>query len=143
MILANAPTFADQNKSIAKSAEVQSFAEYNSVAKTLELYLTAGKLGDGKLITTAFFDHAHIVGSSKGNFLNNDLKTFEKAVNRTGPAPEIQHHVAWIDISGPSAAAKVEIINWAGSRFTDYYVLFKKDDEWKISGKVYDSHSNN
>ena len=55
----------------------------------------------------------------------------------------VSHHVAWIDISGPSAAAKLEFVNWLGFRFTDYLVLYKGENGWKISGKVYDSHAQN
>jgi hypothetical protein len=64
-------------------------------------------------------------------------------VTSIGSSPDVQHQIVWIDVSGPAAAAKVEFINWAGFRFTDFFVLYKNNDAWKISGKVYDSHSNN
>lgn len=64
------------------------------------------------------------------------------AVNAVGTAPNLQHRIIWMDVSGPAAAARVEFLDWAGFRFTDFFVLFKGDDDkWKISGKVYDSHS--
>jgi len=68
---------------------------------------------------------------------------FSGAVSAGGPSENVQHHIAWIDISGPAAAAKVEFVDWNGLRFTDFFLLYKKDGAWKISGKVYDSHSNN
>jgi len=123
--------------------EVHSFAEYKSVEQALQPYIESAKPGDGQLIRTAFFDHAHIVGSIKGEFYNMDVETFKDAVAQGGPSSEVQHHIAWIDISGPAAAAKVEFINWGGNRFTDFFVLYKQDGKWKISGKVYDSHANN
>lgn len=123
--------------------EAHSFDEYKAVEKALQPYITSATTGDGKVIRTAFFDHAHIVGSVKGEFYNMPADTFSEVVGQGGPSPEVQHHIAWIDISGPAAAAKVEFINWSGNRFTDFFVLYKKDGEWKISGKVYNSHSNN
>ena len=126
-----------------KADEAQSFNERQAVVAALQPYIDAAKSGDGNLVRTAFFDHAHIVGSVGGEFYNMDADTFKGAVSSGGPSPEVKHHIAWIDISGPAAAAKVEFINWGGNRFTDFFVLYKQDGQWKISGKVYDSHSNN
>ncbi|UJB67708.1 nuclear transport factor 2 family protein [Acaryochloris sp. 'Moss Beach'] len=47
------------------------------------------------------------------------------------------------EISGPAAVAKVEFINWSGFRFTDFSVLYKHNGEWKISGQVFDAHTQN
>ncbi len=123
--------------------EAHNFAAYKAVEAALKPYIDSAKTGDGALTRTAFFDHAHIVGSVQGEFYNMSADEFKGAVTEGGPAPEVQHHIAWIDISGPAAAAKVEFIHWGGLRFTDYFVLYQHDGEWKISGKVYDSHSNN
>ncbi len=134
---------AQQVKKETKQDEVQSFSEYQQVAKALNPYIESAKTGDGKLSRTAFYDHAFIVGAVGGQFSALSADQFASEVNSTGKSENIQHHIAWIDISGPAAAAKVEFIDWAGLRFTDFFVLYKKDGEWKISGKTYDSHSNN
>lgn len=128
---------------VKKTDESHSFSEYQAVVEALQPYIKSATTGDGKLIRTAFYDHAHIVGSVGGEFYNMDADVFAEVVADGGPSPEVQHHIAWIDISGPAAAAKVEFISWGGNRFTDFFVLYKQDGEWKISGKVYDSHSNN
>ena len=123
--------------------EAQNFNAYKEVEKALQPYIESARSGDGKLSRSAFFDHAHIVGSIEGNYYNMDADTFGDAVRQGGPSENVQSHIAWIDISGPAAAAKVEFIDWNGLRFTDFFVLYKKDGQWKISGKVYDSHSKN
>lgn len=123
--------------------DAESFAEYEAVAEALCPYIEAAKSGDGVLCRTAFFDHAHIVGSVNGEFSNLGADPFKDAVSSMGPSPEMQHRIVSIDVSGPAAAAKVEFINRGGFRFTDFFVLYKHDGQWKISGKVYDSHSNN
>jgi hypothetical protein len=128
---------------ITKTDESHNFEEYKAVIKALQPYIKSATTGDGKMIRTAFYEHAHIVGSIGGAFYNADLDTFEQSVTEGGESPEVQHQIAWIDISGPAAAAKVEFINWGGYRFTDFFVLYKHEGQWKISGKVYDSHSNN
>jgi len=101
--------------------EAHNFAAYQAVEKALRPYIDAAKTGDGALSRSAFFDHAHIVGSIGGEHYNMTADVFKGVVTDGGPSLEVQHHL----------------------RFTDYFVLYQKDGEWKISGKVYDSHSNN
>lgn len=131
------------NKMNIHSNDTQSFNEYKDVEKALQPYIESAKTGDGKLSRSAFYDHAHIVGSIDGGYYNMTADEFGEAVNTGGPSEKIQHHISWIDISGPAAAAKVEFIDWNGFRFTDFFVLYKKEGKWKISSKVYDSHSRN
>lgn len=135
--------FAQQVGIETKEDEIQNFNEYLEVEKALSPYIESAKTGDGKLNRTAFYDHAYIVGSVDGEFSAVSADEFETIISSTGESKDIKHHIAWIDISGPAAAAKVEFIDWAGLRFTDFFVLYKKDGEWKISGKTYDSHSHN
>jgi len=126
-----------------ENTELQSFNDYKDVEKALEPYIKSAKPGDGKLSRSAFYDHAHIIGSVEGQVYNMTADEFGGAVSESGPSENVQSHIAWIDISGPAAAAKVEFYDWNGFRFTDFFVLFKKDGTWKISGKVYDSHTKN
>jgi len=121
----------------------KSFDEYQAVVKALQPYIESAKTGDGKLSRSAFYEHAHIVGSVDGEVYNMTADQFGDVVTSDGPSKDVEHHIAWIDISGPAAAAKVEFQDWGGFRFTDFFVLYKEDGEWKISGKVYDSHSRN
>ncbi len=128
---------------ITQADEKHSFNEYQAIAEALQPYIQSAKTGDGNVTRTAFYDHAHIIGSIGGEFYNMDVDVFSGAITEGGPSPEVQHHIAWIDISGPAAAAKVEFIDWGGNRFTDFFVLYKHEGQWKISGKVYNSHANN
>lgn len=128
---------------IATKNDAQSFKVYKAVEQALHPYIESARTGDGKLSRSAFYDHAHIVGSIDGGFSNMTADQFEEAVRSGGPSENVQYHIAWIDISGPAAAARVEFIDWSGLRFTDFFVLYQHGDTWKISGKVYDSHSRN
>jgi hypothetical protein len=125
------------------SDEAKTFTEYKAVAEALQPYIEAAKTGDGAYGRTAFFDHAHIVGSINGEFSQMGADAFSDAVSSMGASKEVQHRIVSIDVSGPAAAARVEFFNWGGFRFTDFFVLYKHEGQWKISGKVYDSHSNN
>ncbi|MEP1782366.1 nuclear transport factor 2 family protein [Reichenbachiella sp.] len=109
-----------------KEDEIRSFNEYVEVEKALSPYIESAKTGDGILSRSAFYDHAYIVGSVGGEFSAVSADEFAKVISSTGPSKNIKHHIAWIDISGPAAAAKVEFIDWAGLRCTDFFVLYKK-----------------
>lgn len=125
------------------ASESSSFAEYGKVVEAIRAYIDCARPGDGDSIVKAFYDHARVHGTRNGDYCALDMPTFREAVKEMGPSPNVRHHVAWVDISGPAAAAKLEIHDWAGYRFTDYFVLYKNEDGWKISGKVYNAHSQN
>jgi len=126
-----------------ETTDKQSFTEYQEVLNALQPYIESAKTGDGKLSRSAFFEHAHVVGSIGGELYNMTADQFGEAVEAGGPSEKVQHQIAWIDISGPAAAAKVEFMDWGGMRYTDFFVLYKQDGKWLISGKVYNSHSKN
>jgi hypothetical protein len=126
-----------------KKYEIQNFNEYQEILKALQPYIESARTGDGKVIRSAFYVHAYIVGYMGGEFMNINADEFGEIIGSLGESTNVQHHIAWIDISGPAAAAKIEFINWLGFRFTDFFVLYKNEGAWKISGKVYDSHSRN
>lgn len=128
---------------ITAADEVSSFEEYKAIEAAIKVYTDAAKTGDGALSRTTFYDHAYVVGAIEGTNFEMDADTFAGAVTEGGPAANVQHHVAWINISGPAAAARVEFLDWNGMRYTDFFVLYKKDGIWKISSKVFDSHSKN
>ncbi|MFK7987409.1 MAG: nuclear transport factor 2 family protein [Sandaracinaceae bacterium] len=119
------------------------FQAYKAIERALEPYIAAAKSGDGKLSRGAFLDHAHIVGSINGEYAALGADAFADAVSGGGASPNVEHHISWIDVSGPAAAARVDFVNWLGLRFTDFFVLYEESGTWKISGKVYDSHANN
>ena len=64
-----------------KEKEAQDFNEYKEVVKALQPYIESAKTGDGKVIRSAFYDHAHIVGSMEGTFLNYTADEFGAAVS--------------------------------------------------------------
>ena len=121
--------------------DIETFREYDAIKKTLHLYIDNAGPSDGAAMRPAFFDHARIVGEVEGTFYNMTADEFEGVISSDGKSPDIEYHIAWIDVSGNAGAAKIEFLNWAGHRFTDFFVLYKHEGEWKISGKVYDAHS--
>lgn len=121
----------------------QGFSDYVAIAATLQKYIDAAKTGEGARQRSIWFDHAHIVGSEDGKFENYDADGFAKGISEGGPAPQVTARIVDITISGPAASARIEIQNWSGFRYTDFFLLYKRAGVWKISGKVFDSHDRN
>jgi hypothetical protein len=48
-----------------------------------------------------------------------------------------------IDVEGTAATARIEIDNWTGHRFTDFFTLVKIDGRWLILNKVFFMHPEN
>ncbi|MCB9298783.1 MAG: nuclear transport factor 2 family protein [Lewinellaceae bacterium] len=51
-----------------------------------------------------------------------------------------EHNFASVDVTGGSAAVKVELFHEGKHVFTDYLSLLKFDSGWKIVAKVYHKH---
>jgi len=57
-----------------------------------------------------------------------------------GPATDIEARFTSIDVVGTAASVRVDVDNWTGHRFTDFFNLVKIDDQWKILSKVFYLH---
>ena len=45
------------------------------------------------------------------------------------------------ELQGASAAmARLEALDWRGTRYTDFFVLVRRDDGWRIDSKVFFAH---
>lgn len=126
-----------------KSIEADKFTEYEGIKVAIGKYVENAKNGDGKAQRPLFYKYAYVVGSLNGECVEADVDAFAKIVSTGGSSPDLEHHIAWIDISGPAAAVKLEFVNWHGNRFTDFLVLYKDGNTWKVSGMVFDAHEDN
>jgi cytochrome b561 len=68
------------------------------------------------------------------------LDEFCAAIAKGGGAPELQTRIAGIELSGSAAMARLEAENWRGTRYTDFFVLLKRDGTWRIASKVFFAH---
>lgn len=136
-------TLIKQSNIMETNNEKESFVEYKAIEKALSTYVNSAKTGDGSGFKNDWFEHAHVVGSLDGNHVNIDRDSFAKLIDEAGRSPDVESRIAWINYEGNAAAARIEFLNWGGVRYTDFILLYKKDGEWKVSGKTYDSHSRN
>jgi Putative lumazine-binding len=126
------PTIAD---------EVQTFAEYDAIDRTLQNYIDAARAGDSSLMRKVFIEGAMIRGTYGGKLVEWTLQAFCEIIDKGGPAADLQAQVVTIEWSGSAAMARLEAKNWRGTRYTDFFVLIRHEGAWKISSKAFFAHS--
>jgi hypothetical protein len=129
------------NEIVTATDEAASFATHEAIAATLGRYLESARTGDGKAMRSAFLEGAHIRGSYGGKPVEWTLQAFCDVIDHAGPAADLKARIVSIEYQGTAAMARLEADNWRGTRYTDFFVLLKQGDEWRISSKGFFAHS--
>ena len=112
--------------------------EQEGVRAAIKHYFQGHATGDASHFRLAFLPTAHIEGNRQGKFTSWTLEEYCGLFNGKPAADEDTRvrTIDLVDVSGDSALAKATLDHGA-TVFTDYFVLLKVNDEWKISNKVY------
>jgi len=121
----------------------QSFREYEAIEKALKSYIDSAKTADGSPFAKDWLESFRLVGTLEGNTLNLSREDVMNIVDGMEGSPDVESRIAWINYQGNAAAARLEFLNWAGYRYTDFFLLSKIDGEWKVASKVFDAHDKN
>jgi hypothetical protein len=127
--------------SITPADETESFATHEAIAATLGRYIEAARAGQGGLMREAFAEGARVRGSYSGKPVDWSLQEFCALIDKGGPVAGLEAQIAGIEYQGTAAMARLEARNWRGTRYTDFFVLLKQDDGWRITSKVFFAHS--
>ncbi len=115
-------------------------AEHDAIARTIEHYLNGARSGRGADMKPAFHEQATVFGYVGPDLFAGPIQGLFDWNVGNGPAAGIQARIASIDVCGTIAAARLEIDDWTGHRFTDLFTLLKVDGEWKVMNKVFHLH---
>jgi hypothetical protein len=112
--------------------------EEAGVRTAINHYFQGHATGDPAHFRLAFLPSAHIEGNRQGKFTSWTLEEYCGHFKGKPAADEDKRvrTIDLIDVSGDSAMAKATLDHGA-TVFTDYFVLVKVDDAWKIANKVY------
>lgn len=117
-----------------------SLSDYEAITQTVQHYIDGGKTGRTEEMKLAFHPQATIFGYVGPDLFAGPIQGLYDWNDGNGPATELQHQIASIDIFGTVAKVRLELDNWTGHRFTDLFTLLKVDGEWKIMNKVFHLH---
>lgn len=121
--------------------EIESFAVPNAITETLQRYVDGARTGDIALLRSAFADGARVSGSYGGKPVTWSLEEFCNAVAKGGPAPALEARIVSIEPAGGAAMARLEALNWRGTRYTDFFVMVRREGGWRIDSKVFHAHA--
>ena len=114
-----------------------------AITNTVQQYIDGGKSGRGADMAPAFHQEATIFGYIGPDLFAGPIQGLFDWNDANGPAAELTGRIASIDIEGTVATVRLELDNWTGHRFTDFFTLLKVDGEWKIMNKVFYLHPEN
>ena len=112
----------------------------DAIETMIEKYIEGARAGDASLMRDAFITEATVRGSYGGKPVDWTLQEFCDVIAKGGPAPDLEATIAAVEASGSAAIARLEAVNWRGTRYTDFFVLLRRGDEWRIASKVFFAH---
>jgi hypothetical protein len=114
--------------------------DYDAITRTVQHYIDGAKSGRGVDMKPAFHPNATIFGYVGADLFGGPIQQLFDWNDRNGPATGLQARIASIDIVNTIATVRLELDNWTGHRFTDFFTLLKVDGAWKIMNKVFHLH---
>jgi len=128
-----------KEQKIMSSAPIN-LGEYDAIARTVQIYIDAGRSGRGSDMKKAFHAEATIFGYVGPDLFAGPIQRLFEWVDENGPATGLQGRIVSTDIIESVATVRLELDNWTGHRFTDLFTLLKVNGEWKIMNKVFHLH---
>jgi hypothetical protein len=116
-------------------------SDHEGIAQAIQHYIDGAKSGRGDDMKLGFHPEATIFGYVGDDLLAGPIQQLYDWNDTNGPAAELQAQIANIDLVGTVATVRLELDNWTGSRYTDFFTLLKVDGEWKIMNKVFHLYS--
>ena len=110
------------------------------IKKVVQFYIDGAISGSGKGMKPAFHADATIYGYIGDDLFAGPIQNLFDWNDENGPATGLESKIADIDIVGTIATVRLELDNWTGHKFTDFFNLLKVEGEWKIMNKVFYLH---
>ena len=114
--------------------------DYDAIASTVQHYIDGAKSGKGNDMKPGFHEDATIFGYIGEDLFAGPIQQLFDWNDENGPARDLQFRIASIDVVDTVATVRLELDNWTGHRFTDFFTLLKVDGDWKIMNKVFHLH---
>lgn len=114
--------------------------EYDEISETVQHYIDGARSGRGDDMKPAFHKDATIFGYIGPDLFAGPIQKLFDWNDKNGPATDLQAQIASVDLFDTVATLRLELTNWTGLRFTDFFTLLKVDGKWKIMNKVFHLH---
>ena len=99
------------------------FSDYDAITKTVQHYIKGCKTGRTAEMKLAFHPDATIFGYIGLDLFADPIQELFDWNDKNGPATELQGRITSIDLFETVATVRLELDNWTGHRFTDFFTL--------------------
>ncbi|MBL38901.1 MAG: lumazine-binding protein [Xanthomonadales bacterium] len=120
--------------------EVNHSADSRLIKALMETYVEGGRTGSVDTLRPIFHDLATICGYVGPDLFAQPIEQFYDWHQENGPAADLEAGDIQVDIEGTAATVRIELDNWTGHRFTDFFTLVRIDGRWQIMSKVFYLH---
>ena len=114
--------------------------EIDAITRVVQHYIDGARSGKGDDMKPAFHDDANLFGYVGEDLIAAPIEALYEWNDSNGPAADLEIRFSSIDVVGTCASVRMDMDNWTGHRFTDFFNLLKIDGEWKIVSKVFYLH---
>lgn len=122
------------------SSSAISSSDYEAITRVIQHYIDGAVSGSGEKMRPAFHSDATIYGYVGGDLFAGPIQGLYDWNDENGPAKDMKSTITRIDVVGTAASVKLELENWTGHRFTDFFNLLKIDGKWQMMNKVFHLH---
>lgn len=88
----------------------------------------------------AFHEGANICGYTGPDLFGRPIQGLYDLNDSNGPAKGLEARFTSIDVVGTCASVRLDMDDWTGHRFTDFFNLVRFNGQWKIVCKVFYLH---
>ncbi len=114
--------------------------DIRKIRALMATYIEGGRTGSNEVLRPIFHDLATICGYVGPDLFAGPIEMFYDWHAENGPATDLVAGEIQIDAEGSAASVRVELDNWTGHRFTDFFTLVRIDGQWQIMSKVFYLH---
>lgn len=110
------------------------------IGEVMQTYIEGARTGSNDVLRPIFHDLATICGYVGPDLFAGPIEMFYDWHDENGPAENVRAGETTIDLQGTAASVRIELLDWTGHRFTDFFTLVKVDGNWQILSKVFYLH---
>jgi len=111
------------------------------INEAVRLYINGAKLGRSCKMAPAFHEDATIFGYIGQDLFAGPIQKLFDWIDENEPGTEIEYEIEYMNIEKTIANVCIEIDNWTGNKYTDYFQLLNVDGTWKIMNKIFHLHA--
>ncbi len=119
---------------------LESSEDASQIERVVQTYIEGGRTGSIDTLRPIFHELATICGYVGPDLFAGPIQMFYDWHAENGPAAELEVGQIQIEHEGSAASVRVELDNWTGHRFTDFFTLVKIEGQWQIMSKVFYLH---